>query len=123
MTQAPTIVWSRPTTLLSSGGNAVPHGAAQGRTLTGDGQVGGGLRLSGGIVGKALEHARVVGQQAADLQAAIAALLEAGQLLHLHQCSVLVPGDRGRRHPCGRPGPPSAPASPRLQEVLGCFAF
>lgn len=51
--------------------------AAQGRTLTGDGQVGGGLGLASCIVGKALEHSSVVGQQAADLQAAITALLEA----------------------------------------------
>lgn len=59
------------------------HGEAhsettQGRTLTGDSQVGGGLGLASCVVGKALEHAGVVGQQAADLQAAIAALLEAG---------------------------------------------
>lgn len=82
--------------------------AAQRKTLTGDGQVGGGLGLAGCVVGETLEHAGIVGQQAADLQAAIAALLEACELSHLHQRSVLVPGDGGRRHPCGRPGPRSA---------------
>lgn len=111
----PATVQGHPTVLLS--GEASVEGccasqggaeAAQGRTLTGDSQVGGGLGLASCIVGEALEHAGVIGQQAADLQAAVAALLEACQLPHLHQRGVLVPGDGGRRHPCGRRGPQSA---------------
>lgn len=72
--------------------------AGQGRRLTGDGQVGGGLRLAGRVAGKALEHPGVIGHQPADLQAPIASLPEAAQPPCLHHGRVLVPGDGGRWH-------------------------
>ena len=78
------------------------------RGLTGDGQVGGGLRLAGRVPGKALQYASVVGHQPADLQAPIASLPEAAQPPHLHDGRVLVPGHGGRRHTWGVERPPSA---------------
>lgn len=73
----------RQGTLGSRGGGLAP---------TGHGQVRGGLHLSGRVAGKALEHAGVVGDQPADLQAAIRQELEAGQLLQADEGSILVPG-------------------------------
>ena len=89
--------------------------AGQRRGLTGDGQVGGGLRLASRVAGKALEHAGVIRHQPADLQAPVASLPEAAQPSHLHHGRVLVPGDGGRRHTWGssayrQPPPRDAPA-------------
>lgn len=76
--------------------------------LTGDSQVGGGLYLAGRVAGEALEHAGVVRNQPADLQAPVAALPEAGQPPHVHHHCVFVPGDGGRRHTWGTRGTQSA---------------
>lgn len=64
----------------------------RGLAPTGHGQVRGGLHLARRVAGKALEHAGVVGDQPADLQAAVCQELEAGQLLQADEGSVLVPG-------------------------------
>lgn len=87
------------------------QGQGQGQDqLTGDGKVGGGLHLAGCVAGKALEHARVVGHQPADLQSPVAALPEAAQPLRLHHGRVLVPSDGGRWCAWGRDmGARSAP--------------
>lgn len=80
-------------------------GKGRGLAPTGHGQVRGGLHLAGRVAGEALEHAGVIGEQPADLQAAICQELEAGQLLQADEGSVLVPGHVGGRHACKEPGP------------------
>ena len=63
------------------------------RCLTGDGQVGVGLDLAGPVAGEALEHSRVVRQQAVDLQAATHQDPVAGGLHWTYECGVLIPHD------------------------------
>lgn len=75
-------------------------GTRGGLAPTGHGQVRGGLHLAGRVAGEALEHAGVVGEQPADLQAAVRQQLEAGQLLGAEEGRVLVPGHFGGRHAC-----------------------
>lgn len=72
----------------------------RGLSPTGHSQVRGGLHLAGRVAGKALEHAGVIREQPADLQAAVWQELEAGQLLQADEGSVLVPGHFGGRYTC-----------------------
>ena len=87
---------SHPLPMQGTLGSRVGKGLAP----TGHSQVRGGLHLAGGIAGKALEHAGVVGDQPADLQAAVRQELEAGELLQADEGSVLVPGHLRGRHAC-----------------------
>lgn len=73
--------------------------------LTGDSQVGVGLDLSGHVSGEALEHPRVVGQEAVDLQAASDQHPVPGRLHRVDGRSVFVPHDVWLRDSCKRAHP------------------
>lgn len=70
------------------------------KALTGYSQVCVGLNLSCQVSGEALEHPRVVGQEAVDLQAAPHQDPISGHLHRVDGQSVLVPYDVWLRHSC-----------------------